>query len=365
MSNMGSTGSGTLRFEGHLALIFALLGVLLTGVITAHWLLVIEPLLRADAASRSHALAQAESRNLERLFINEHADQAGLETELRATLGSILLIKDPATGTPFIRRIDLLLDYDVIDAPPGSLDISAGAAACEACFIAEVPLYHPHSHQLIGLATFHSSPEFLQRLIDNVRIRLLWIGLASLGLIGVAGVGTRHLLHRLEAVEDELRQAALTDSLTGIANRRALFERLTAELERAQRYPDQPCSIILIDLDHFKVINDSFGHAMGDEVLIKVAATLLRVGRKADLVGRYGGEEFLVILPHTDRRGAMNLAERVRIAVKTLTWADPRVRLTVSGGICEAQGETADALIEAADRKLYLAKAAGRDRMED
>ncbi|WP_295585289.1 GGDEF domain-containing protein [uncultured Lamprocystis sp.] len=111
-------------------------------------------------------------------------------------------------------------------------------------------------------------------------------------------------------------------------------------------------------------MNDSFGHAMGDEVLIKVAATLLRVVRKADLVGRYGGEEFLVILPQTGNHEAMNLAELVRIAVKALTWADSRVRLTVSGGICEAQGETVDALIEAADRKLYLAKAAGRDRME-
>ena len=363
MSNTGFAGSGTLRFEGHLALIFALLGVLLTGVIAAHWLLVIEPLLRADAASRSHALAQAESRSLERLF-GDRCEQGTLETELRATLGSILLIKDPATGTPFIRRIDLLLDYDLIDAPPGSLDISAGAATCAACFVAEIPLYHPHSHQLIGLATFYSSPEFLQRLIDNVRVRLLWIGLASLGLIGVAGIGARHLLHRLEAVENELRQAALTDPLTGIANRRALFARLTTELERAHRYPDQPCAIILIDLDHFKVINDSFGHAMGDEVLTKVAATLLRVVRKADLVGRYGGEEFLVILPHTDRCGAMHLAERVRIAIKALIWADPRVRLTVSGGICEAQGQTADALIEAADRKLYSAKAAGRDRME-
>jgi diguanylate cyclase (GGDEF)-like protein len=363
VSNTGFTGSGTLRFGRHLALIFAMLGVLLTGLITAHWLWVIEPLLRADAASRSHALAQAESRSLERLF-GARCDQGSLETELRATLSSILLVKDPATGTPFIRRIDLLLDYDLITAPAGSLDISAGAAACKICFVADIPLYQPHSHQLIGLATFYSNPEFLHRLIENVRMRLLWIGLASLGLISIAGFGTHHLLHRLEAVEDALRQAALTDPLTGVANRRALFERLNLELARAQRYPDQTCAIILIDLDHFKAINDNFGHGMGDEVLIKVAAALLHVVRKADLIGRYGGEEFLVILPHTSRRGAMVLAERLRITVKALTWGDPRVRITVSGGIAQAQGEAADALIEAADRKLYLAKAAGRDRME-
>lgn len=353
----------SLRLGGRLVVIFTLLGALLTGLTAAHWLLVIEPLLRDDAASRSHALVQAESQRLERL-VSDGGDPADLKADLQAALGSILLLRDPSTGTPFIRRISLLLDYDLVSAPPGSLDISAGVATCEDCFVAAIPLYHPHNHQLIGVATFDSSPEFLRRLVGDVRLRLFWFGLTSLGLIGIAGLGTRHLLHRLKAVEDALRQAALTDPLTGIANRRALFDRLSTELERARRYPDQRCSIILIDLDNFKQINDRFGHATGDEVLIKIAATLRATMRDTDLVGRYGGEEFLVILPHSGWIEAMQAAERIRVAVKALTWADPQVRMTVTGGVCEYRGQTPDELIETADRKLYRAKAEGRDRME-
>ena len=247
----------------------------------------------------------------------------------------------------------------------GSLDIAVGAAdLSRTCFVAEIPLYHLKDHQLIGVVTFHSSPEFLRRLIGNVRAQ------APVGRVDQSGTdrdcrawGPATCSSGLNAVEEELRQAALTDALTGVANRRALYDRLRTEVERALRYPDQPCSIILIDLDHFKLINDRFGHMMGDEVLRKVAATLLTVMRKTDLVGRYGGEEFLVVLPHAGWQEAMDAAERIRVAVKDLTWTDPQVRLTVSGGVCECQGETPDALIQAADVKLYQAKAAGRDRM--
>lgn len=359
---MNDKASGAMGIEGGLILIFVLLGVMLTGIITANWLLVIEPLLREDAASRSLALAQAEGRALERLF-GGHCDQADLRAELETALSNMLLLREPATEKPFIRHVQLVMDYEQLGLPPGSLDIAAGSLVCADCFEAEIPLYHPESQQLIGVATVVTSPEFLRTLMDTVRTRLLWIGVASLGLIGLAALGSRQLLRRLRHMEEELRQAALTDVLTGIANRRALFDRLTDEVERLRRYPDQPLSIILLDLDEFKAINDRFGHATGDEVLVRVARTVLGVVRKTDVVGRYGGEEFLVILPNVGIVGARDVAERVRRAVEQLTWTQPGLRLTVSGGVSEASGEEPDRLIDAADRKLYEAKDAGRNRM--
>lgn len=361
---MNRSASSSLRFEGSLTLIFALLGILLTGLVTVHWWRVVEPLLWQDAASRSLALAQSEGRNLERVF-NTDSELGDLRAALEDTLAAGLLVKEPVTDTPFIRHIALMLDYDVLPVTPGSLDLVAGVADCPDCFASEVPLYHPVNRQLIGVATFQSDPVFLLRLIRSVRLRLLWLGLVSLSLIALAALGARLLLRRLHLVEEELRRSALTDPLTGIANRRALFERLRAELERVERYPDQRCSIILFDLDHFKAINDRHGHATGDLVLIDIARALLRVIRKTDLVGRYGGEEFLVILPHTDRAAARDVATRIRDAVAALTWpAALSLTVTISGGISESDGTDADALIDAADRALYRAKDGGRDRIE-
>jgi diguanylate cyclase (GGDEF)-like protein len=154
----------------------------------------------------------------------------------------------------------------------------------------------------------------------------------------------------------------LTDGLTGAYNRRYLLQKLGEEIERAKRYGDE-LSVILFDLDSFKAINDTFGHRVGDEVLIKVAATLRACTRDVDVSGRYGGEEFLVILPHTSAASALEVAERIRGAVKALTWSQPELRVTVSGGVCEYAGMDVDGLVDIADQRLYRAKEGGRDRV--
>jgi len=116
---------------------------------------------------------------------------------------------------------------------------------------------------------------------------------------------------RLRALNEELRIQANTDSLTEINNRRFLDNALTSEVTRRNRYPD-PLSVALIDVDHFKEFNDTYGHDSGDVVLKVISARLLSCARNTDIVGRYGGEEFLIILPKTDPESAMLFAERVR-----------------------------------------------------
>ena len=162
-----------------------------------------------------------------------------------------------------------------------------------------------------------------------------------------------------------LQQMALSDPLTGLGNRLALdqeLERQEAERVRyARRY-----SVLIVDLDHFKLVNDRHGHATGDRVLRQVAAVLLSILRDPDRAYRYGGEEFVAVLTETDREGARVVAERVREEVEALTFPqEPGAipKLTVSAGVAQARERDEDGPLVRADRALYRAKRLGRNRV--
>jgi diguanylate cyclase (GGDEF)-like protein len=150
--------------------------------------------------------------------------------------------------------------------------------------------------------------------------------------------------------------------LTGLTNRRQLDEDLRKSISMAIRY-GLSLSAIMLDVDHFKTYNDAFGHPAGDEVLRTVAATLLASTRTHDLAVRYGGEEFLILLPATDAKASRILAERLRAAIAAHSW--PLRPVTASFGIATMDLSTADAraLVEEADRALYHSKAQGRNRV--
>jgi diguanylate cyclase (GGDEF)-like protein len=168
---------------------------------------------------------------------------------------------------------------------------------------------------------------------------------------------------QLEALQDQLRDQADRDWLTGLHNRRYLareLERLTSERLAG------PFSVAVLDLDHFKSINDRFGHDAGDRVLVRVAALLLQVLRGSDIVVRTGGEEFVILMPFTDVSAAVAGCERVRKAVRDEEWANIATGMTVTTSVGVASGQDAvdlDALAKLADRRLYEAKRAGRDRV--
>ena len=170
-----------------------------------------------------------------------------------------------------------------------------------------------------------------------------------------------------ERISMSFRQASLTDPLTGVTNRRGFFEIGERHLERA-RLGNEPIAIVMFDLDRFKTINDQFGHAIGDEVLIAFCRLASAQLRPKDLFARIGGEEFVTLLPNTTTQDALRLAERVRSAIEgaSHTVEDPLVRMTVSVGVASpTEGTTAlDVLVSAADNALYRAKTAGRNRVE-
>jgi diguanylate cyclase (GGDEF)-like protein len=165
---------------------------------------------------------------------------------------------------------------------------------------------------------------------------------------------------KLVRANERLAGLATTDSLTALRNRRAFEERLREEVLRARR-THQPLSLLLMDIDHFKRFNDSFGHLAGDEALCEVAAILAHSLRETDLPARYGGEEFAAILPDTPRDAAAQVAERVRAAIARGAGTTRPITVSVGVAACGPGVDTARALVDAADRALYRSKAMGRN----
>jgi diguanylate cyclase (GGDEF)-like protein len=166
-----------------------------------------------------------------------------------------------------------------------------------------------------------------------------------------------------------LKQQAITDNLTGLLNRGCILSRLREELARSDRYA-KTMSLVMLDLDGFKDINDQFGHATGDRVLRIIAEVMMNAARSIDIVGRYGGDEFVIILPETDTFFAAYMAERVRSDIANTDILREisdsfENKITVSIGIATfpLHGTSPEVLVEHADEALYRAKAGGRDRV--
>src|SRR4051794_1560992 len=178
---------------------------------------------------------------------------------------------------------------------------------------------------------------------------------AAAALVGMQRANANRLIWRLS-------DAAVTDALTGLMNRRGFQELIETELERARR-SGQPLSLIIGDLDHFKALNDRFGHGAGDRALEQLALILDTAKRRIDTAARIGGEEFAVVLPDSDHHAAYILAERMRREVRETFMYEP-YELTISLGVATfpAHGTSVEALVAQADEALYAAKALGRDR---
>jgi diguanylate cyclase (GGDEF)-like protein len=168
------------------------------------------------------------------------------------------------------------------------------------------------------------------------------------------------------AANDRIRMLTMTDALVGTFNRRYFDDQLPAATAHAERHR-RPLSLIFVDIDHFKLVNDTHGHRIGDEVLAEVGRRLLENLRADDWIARYGGEEFAVVLPETDTEAAMRVAERLRTAIadQMVTTEAGDLAVTASFGIASSLPPafmTSNALIGAADAALYRSKANGRNR---
>jgi diguanylate cyclase (GGDEF)-like protein len=227
----------------------------------------------------------------------------------------------------------------------------------------------------MGLAPvflFTSTPIGLPITTHIERIAAMLCFVLTIGqcaFVGLYGSSMRQSLYKrgfeLKEAYKRIEELAELDELTGSFNRRCIMRMLDDEIARAHR-SQAPCSIALIDLDWFKRVNDAYGHPTGDEVLRTFAITVFANIRNTDRFGRYGGEEFLLVLPDTANDVAARTLDRLRAIIAELDWSafSPGMRVTISAGVATLKPvETADTFLARADNALYAAKARGRNRI--
>jgi diguanylate cyclase (GGDEF)-like protein len=218
-----------------------------------------------------------------------------------------------------------------------------------------------------GISVSIPATEMLAQINEN-RYYIILIALAIVGLIyGIIRYVSRVFIGDLNRAEQQLQEMASRDFLTSLLNRRETYRRIHEEMERTAR-TGQPLSFILFDIDHFKQLNDSYGHNAGDMVLKQLAVKLMATLRDYDIACRYGGEEFLVVAPETDMEQAFRLAERLRATIATTSFSaedqTQDLTITISIGIAQhSKDESMEKVISRADVALYHAKETGRNRV--
>ncbi len=193
--------------------------------------------------------------------------------------------------------------------------------------------------------------------------------LAAAVVLGLALLSSARFMRLLENCHDTIATLTTHDDLTGLPNRRWFFDRLDEEVDRARRYGND-LSLVMVDIDHFRKVNNSFGHPLGDQALAEVARLIAANVRASDIVARYGGEEFVILLPETSAEKAAQAAEKLRIVVEVndISMEGPEVKVTISCGVADVaatglDGRLRDNLIVAADKAMARAKDNGRNQV--
>jgi len=205
---------------------------------------------------------------------------------------------------------------------------------------------------------FREAIAWVQMPADTPMLWRIVTALAYLAVLGVAMAGLQTLRRR----EAQMARLIIQDPLTNVLNARAFAERLGQELDRNRRYP-RPLALMYMDLDNFKVINDTHGHQTGDAVLKLVADAMRTSVRQADIVGRLGGDEFAVIMPETDAHLADAAAKRLVVGLRNVFKGTPNVTASIGVVSCTATEASTDDLLRRADQAMYDAKKSGKDRV--
>jgi diguanylate cyclase (GGDEF)-like protein len=271
----------------------------------------------------------------------------------RSLIAKIFLVSFLSVHVPLIALIVFLLfGFDTGPVPVFTLILVATLLGTAACLYAIWHFIRPLHHLAGALQRYPR---------DKSVLKLQSTGNDEIAIVTDA---TKSMLSQVEELAKQLKHQATTDFLTGLANRRRLSEQVPAMQSQAER-AGEPISIVLFDLDNFKLINDDYGHDVGDNVLMIVGEIVKDSLRPYDLAARIGGEEFCIVLPRTSGEDALTIAERLRAAFEA-SYLDPlpKGRITCSFGVVQAgPGERLQQLLRRADTALYRAKDAGRNRV--
>ena len=357
-------------------LLFIGLGLVIIGMTLWNWHYDIRPRLVNEAESNARVLAASHARAIESQFQN-----IGGKTDISVIHNSInemMLINDPSTGESLYRGIALEVDYDVFPADYDMVNIDVGVTECKVCITSENPIYIHRTGELAAILKVYANPVFYQRLVDDIIDNLaIMLGGVIIVLV-LAWLTSNRLLYNLrereksliievaerKSVEDRLHQIATYDQLTNLPNRYLLQADFTRKLEETARNKKM-LATLFFDIDHFKEINDMHGHEAGDKLLREAASRVSDVTRNYDLLARFGGDEFVMVMSNVENRAdVIYVAEKIISSFnKTFSLPAADVQGTTSIGISvfPEDGNDPSELLKNADLAMYRAKADGRN----
>lgn len=360
----------------HSSSLFLVVGVMTILITMWNWYYDIKPRLVNEATSNILNLASAQARSIESQFQNvlEGSDISLVYD----SLNEMLLLNNPTTNDSLYLGVILEIDYDAYPAKYDTHNIEVGNTSCSHCIVTEIPMYDRARSELVGIIKIYANPIFYQRLVADIVTNLSLIILGIIIMLLLAWFTTRRLLNSLKdrelkllyeiserkTAEKQLHQIAVYDQLTSLPNRYLLHADFKKKLEESSRNK-KTLAALFFDLDHFKKINDLHGHETGDILLKEVARRMSKVTRGYDLLARFGGDEFVMIMSNiTDRSDVIQVVEKIISGFEPpFKLANISVQITTSVGISifPDDGDDPSALLKNADMAMYRAKADGRN----
>ncbi len=357
-------------------LLFISIGIVIIGITLWNWQYDIRPRLINEAQSNARVLAASHARAIESQFQNI-SGKADISV-IHNSINEMLLINDPSTGESLYRGISLEVDYDVFPADYDLVNFDVGVTNCNVCIVSENPIFIHKTGELAAILKVYANPIFYQRLVDDIVDDLAVMLGGVIVILVIAWLTSNRLLHNLrererkltfevaerKAVEERLHQIAAYDQLTNLPNRYLLQADFVRKLEETARNKKM-LATLFFDIDHFKQINDMHGHEAGDALLREAANRVSDVTRNYDLLARFGGDEFVMIMSNiTNRADVIYVAEKIIASfADSFELPNAEVQVTTSIGISmyPEDGDDPSELLKNADLAMYRAKADGRN----
>ncbi len=358
------------------SVLFLVVGAIIIALSLWNWHYDIRPRLINEAQSNARVLAASHADSIEAQFQNV-AGKTDISV-IHNSINEMLLINDPSTDETLYRGIELEVDYDVFPDDYELANLSVGNTACSECIITENPIFIHKTGELAAILRIYANPVFYQRLVDDIIDDLAIMLFGVIAVLVIAWLTSNRLLSNLrsrerslmfevaerKAVEARLQQIAAYDPLTNLPNRYLLQTDFTRKLEETSRNKKM-LATLFFDIDHFKEVNDVHGHEAGDRLLEEVAARISDVTRNYDLLARFGGDEFVMIMSNVENRSdVIYVAEKIISSFKpAFIINDASLQVTTSIGISifPEDGNDPSELLKNADLAMYRAKAEGRN----
>jgi len=358
------------------SLLFLAIGVVIISMTLWNWHYDVKPRLVNEAQSNTRVLASSYARAIESQFQNVTGKTD--VSVIHNSINEMLLINDPTTGENLYYGVTLEVDYDAFPADYDLVNFNVGATDCKDCIITENPIYKKTSGELIAILKIYANPVFYQRLVDDIVNDLAVMLIGVILVLVVAWITSNRLMERIrerehslvyeiaerKSAEERLHQIAAYDQLTNLPNRYLLQADFSRKIEESGRN-GKKLATLFFDLDHFKEVNDIHGHETGDALLEQVARRMSEVTRNYDLLARFGGDEFVMIMSNLDDRLDVNhVVEKIIAGFEPafeLPGATLHITTSVGISIFPEDGNDPTELLKNADLAMYRAKAEGRN----